>query len=162
VSPGVPETQVLRPFPCGKRSKRLTVQPRSAHCAPRSRRTFPVGGEKLKLVLTSALLGAFFLISGCSTQCESVAAAFDTCSVKERSFAVDGANFCGLIDAFNGRASRAGITGCDAKWTAHLTCWQQNVGKICDNTFDGCDQTATDWNDCVTAFCEQVNADPNG
>ena len=46
--------------------------PRSAHCAPRFRLTFPVGGKKLKLVLTSALFGALFLISGCSTQCEAI------------------------------------------------------------------------------------------
>ena len=113
----------------------------------------------MKLVLTSALLGAFFLISGCATQCESIGAAYNTCKLSERSVQVDGANFCGLIDSFNQRAAANGQTGCDAKWTAHLACWQTNISKICDATFDGCDQTATDWQDCVGAYCLAIADD---
>jgi len=115
----------------------------------------------LKLVLTSALFGAFFLISGCATQCESVGNAYNTCKLTERAVGVDSANFCGLVDAFNQRAAAAGTTGCDAKWTAHIQCWQQNISKICDTTFDGCDTTATDWQDCVGAYCTAIAADPN-
>jgi len=114
----------------------------------------------LKLVLTSALFGAFFLMSGCATQCESVCAQYDNCSIEtQRSTRVDCPNFCGIVDAFNQRVAAAGITGCDQKWTAHLTCWQQNISKICDSTDTVCDASATDWQTCVTAYCDGLTAD---
>jgi hypothetical protein len=113
----------------------------------------------LKLVLTSALLGALFLVSGCATQCESVGNAYNTCKLTERSVGVDSANFCGLVDAFNQRAAAAGVTGCDAKWTTHLQCWQQHISSICDTTFKDCDASAGDWEDCVTAYCAQIATD---
>jgi hypothetical protein len=116
----------------------------------------------LKLVLISALFGALFLISGCATQCESVSAQYNTCKFTERGVQVDSQNFCGLIDAFNARAASAGVTGCDAKWTAHLQCWQQNIAEICNTDFKDCDQTGDDWETCVTAYCTQVANDPDG
>jgi hypothetical protein len=113
----------------------------------------------LKLVLMSALFGVLFLISGCATQCESVAAAYNSCELSERSVQVDTENFCGLVDAFNARAASGGAADCTQKWTAHLTCWQTNLAEICDNGFDGCDQSANDWQDCMIAYCDGLTAD---
>jgi hypothetical protein len=113
----------------------------------------------LKLVLTSALFGALFLVSGCATQCESVCTPYTACKLSERSFSVDCANFCGMVDAFDKRATQAGVTGCDQKWTAHLQCWQKNLKSICDNTVTDCDQTASDWSDCVNQYCAGLTAD---
>jgi hypothetical protein len=116
----------------------------------------------LKLVLTSALLGALFLISGCATQCEGICAQYNTCTFeageRNRTVKVDCANFCGTVDAFNARAAAAGITGCDTAWRDHLTCWQGNMANVCDTENTDCDDTALAWEDCVTTYCEQVDA----
>jgi hypothetical protein len=113
----------------------------------------------LKLVLTSALIGALFLISGCGTQCDSVCAQFNTCKLDsnppERFVYVDCANFCSGVDAVNQRAGG----DCKTQWTAHLTCWQQNRNEICNTDFDGCDETAADWATCVDTYCAGLAAD---
>jgi hypothetical protein len=102
-------------------------------------------------------------MSGCGTQCDSVCASFNTCKLDsnppERFVAVDCANFCGFADALNARATKAGIAGCDQKWTAHLNCWQQNISKICDTDETACDQSAADWDDCIVSYCETLGPD---
>lgn len=117
----------------------------------------------MKLVLTSALLGALFLVSGCATQCEGVSAQYNTCTFEDgpnvRTVKVDGANFCGLVDAFNQRAAAAGITGCDQKWADHLKCWQGNMANICNIEDTTCDDSAVAWQDCVTDYCAAVAMD---
>lgn len=126
----------------------------------------------MKLVLTSALFGALFLISGCATQCESICASFNQCNVAHRAVQVDCANYCGNVDALNARAAKANVGGCDAKWKDHLACWQKNVAKkvtdpndstkqvaaICDTTFADCDDTAIAWSDCVDAYCAGLSS----
>jgi hypothetical protein len=117
----------------------------------------------LKLVLTSALVGALFLISGCGTQCESVCAEFNSCAIDsnppERFVQVDCANFCGGVDQVNARAASSGTAGCGQKWTAHLACWQTNRAEICNTDFDGCDDTAAEWATCVNDYCGTLAED---
>ena len=124
----------------------------------------------MKLVLTSALFGALFLISGCGTQCESVCAEYNTCQIDsdppERFVHVDCANFCAGVDAANARSAQAGTAGCAQKWSAHMTCWQQNRTKICDNDPDtgggsatDCDASAGEWEACIGAYCATLGAD---
>lgn len=111
----------------------------------------------MKLVLTSALIGALFLVSGCGTQCESVCTQFNACEIDsnppERFVQVDCANFCGGVDQLNARAARAGTAGCDAKWTAHLACWRTNSAKICDSDALDCDDSAAEWQTCIGTYC---------
>lgn len=109
----------------------------------------------MKLVLTSALLGALFLVSGCATQCESVSNAYNQCKLDQRVVQVDAANFCGMVDALNQRAGG----NCGQLWTAHLQCWQQHISSICDRSFTDCDASATAWDDCVTTYCDNLPAD---
>lgn len=120
----------------------------------------------MKLVLTSALLGALFLISGCATQCEGIAAQYNTCTFEEgprhRTVQVDGANFCGMVDALNTRAAAAGTTGCADLWRTHLQCWQGNMANICNIDDVTCDDSAIAWETCVEGYCATVNADPDG
>jgi hypothetical protein len=119
----------------------------------------------LKLVLTSALLGALFLISGCATQCEGVCAQYNTCTFesgeRHRTVQVDCANFCGTVDALNARAATENVTECGSLWKAHLDCWQGNMANICNIDDTTCDDSAVAWQDCVTDYCAAVAADAN-
>jgi len=112
----------------------------------------------LKLVLTSALFGALFLVSGCGTQCESISRQYNACPIGKRFIQIDTENFCGQVDAFNARAAAAGQQ-CTPLWTAHLACWQQHISSICDTNFADCDDSAIAWQDCVRTYCEAVPAD---
>jgi hypothetical protein len=119
----------------------------------------------LKLVLASALFGAFFLISGCATQCEGVCAQYNTCTFeagpRNRTVKVDCANFCGQVDLFNQRAAAAGKTECAGLWKDHLTCWNGNMTNICNIEDVTCDDSAVAWQDCVTEYCTQLAMDPD-
>jgi hypothetical protein len=113
----------------------------------------------LKLVLSSAVLGAVLLITGCGgTQCEQVCSQYDACTVAQRSINVDCIDFCSNVDAVNARAAAAGFTGGSAAWTTHLNCWSSHISSICDTNFADCDQSALDWRLTVDPYCDQVIA----
>ncbi|HEY8206105.1 MAG TPA: hypothetical protein VIG99_01400 [Myxococcaceae bacterium] len=118
----------------------------------------------MKLVLTSALFGALFLISGCATQCEGISAQYNTCTFeagpRNRTVKVDGANFCLQVDMFNQRAAAHGTAGCADKWKAHLTCWNGNMANICNIEDVACDDSAAEWQQCVTDYCTALAMDP--
>jgi len=112
----------------------------------------------LKLVLSSAVLAGVLLLTGCGgSLCEQTCARYNACTVAERSINMDCTDYCSNVDSLNARANTAGVTGCAAKWTAHLNCWQNKPQTaLCDTDNVDCDQSATDWQDCVVPYCDGV------
>jgi len=114
----------------------------------------------LKLVFSFAVLAGVLVVSGCGgTQCEQLCTQYNACTVAQRSTNVDCIDFCSEVDAVNARAQAKGVSGCDAKWTEHLACWNRNVSSICNDQATDCDQSALDWQTCVASYCDQVIAE---
>lgn len=116
-------------------------------------------------VLTVGLLAVMGLLTGCSSQCESICAEANACTVAERPTDVDCPEYCADIDEFHARASKAGQENCDKQFQAHLSCWEKNSAKICDKAFEGCEEAAAAWTACMMPYCEAILAeegtDPN-
>jgi hypothetical protein len=116
-------------------------------------------------VWTAGLLAVMGLVTGCSSQCESICAEANTCTVAERPTDVDCPYYCADAEAFSKRSQEAGHESCAAQFQAHLDCWDQNTSKICDKAFQGCAEAGQAWVDCMKPYCAAINAekktDPN-
>jgi hypothetical protein len=111
------------------------------------------------VVLTVGVLAVMGLVTGCSSQCESICAEANACTVAERPADVDCPHFCADAEDFNGRATAAGQQSCAAQFEAHLSCWEKNTAQICSKEFDGCAEQAEAWVECMTPYCEAVATD---
>jgi hypothetical protein len=116
-------------------------------------------------VLTVGLLAVMGLVTGCSSQCESICAEANTCNVAQRPTDVDCPHFCADTEAFDKRLKDAGHESCSAKFQAHLDCWEKNTAQICNKEFADCKESAQEWVACMTPYCAALNAeqktDPN-
>jgi hypothetical protein len=117
------------------------------------------------VVLTAGLLAVMGLVTGCSSQCESICAEANTCAVNERATDVDCPHYCADAEAFDKRLTDAGNESCASKFQAHLDCWEQNTQQICNKEFADCKAVAQEWVSCMTPYCAALNAekkpDPN-
>jgi len=103
--------------------------------------------------LILSLCAALLALSGCSTPCESVCSSFNSCTVKERDHKVDCATFCSREQQLEQSAAKAGADTCKKEFDAHIACWQNNIGDICNAESTKCEMSATAWTDCVAKFC---------
>lgn len=103
--------------------------------------------------LILSLCAALFVLSGCSTPCESVCSSYNSCTVAQRDHKVDCATFCGREQQFEETAARARVDTCKKAFDAHLACWETNLGDICNAESTKCEASATAWTDCVAKFC---------
>lgn len=103
--------------------------------------------------LILSLCAALFGLSGCSSPCESVCASFNDCSLTERDHKVDCGTFCDREQQFEESAAEAGADTCQAEFDAHISCWEGNIGNICNAEDTKCEASATAWTDCVAKFC---------
>ncbi len=113
----------------------------------------------MRVVVLTAGLAAVFLMTGCSSKCESVCSEANACELTERSVDVDCPEFCQDVDEFNARAVAAGQQSCDTQFQAHLDCWESNTAQICSTEFDGCVESADAWYECMAAYCASVAED---
>jgi hypothetical protein len=120
----------------------------------------PLEGFSVRVaVLTVGLLAVMGLVTGCSSECESICSEANACTVAERPTDVDCPHYCADAEDFNGRSKAAGFESCATQFQAHLDCWEKNSAQICSKEFEGCDEAAQAWVDCMTPYCAQVNAD---
>jgi hypothetical protein len=103
--------------------------------------------------LILSLCAALVALSGCSTPCESVCSSFNSCTVAERDHKVDCATFCDREQQFEESAAKTRADTCKKQFDAHLSCWETNVGAICDAENTKCEMSATAWTDCMAKFC---------
>lgn len=103
--------------------------------------------------LILSLCPALFFLSGCSTPCESVCASYDSCDITQRDHKVDCGTFCGREQQLEQTAAKSGADTCKKEFDAHITCWEQNIGDICDAKNMKCAATATAWTTCMAKFC---------
>ena len=103
--------------------------------------------------LTLSLCAALSVLSGCSTPCEHVCSSFNACSVEERDHKVDCPSFCEREQEFEESAQKTGADTCKKEFDAHLSCWETNIGAICDAESTKCEASATAWTDCMAKFC---------
>jgi hypothetical protein len=110
--------------------------------------------------LILSLCAALFVLSGCSTPCESVCSSFNECTIAERDHEVDCATFCDREQQFEEHAAKIGADTCKTEFDAHIACWETNIGQICDAESAVCEASATAWTDCMAKFCAvPANAD---
>jgi len=103
--------------------------------------------------LILSLCAALFVLSGCSSPCESVCSSFNDCSLTERDHKVDCATFCDREQQFEETAAEKGADTCKKEFDAHIACWESNIGEICDAENTKCEASATAWVDCMAKFC---------
>jgi hypothetical protein len=99
---------------------------------------------------------ALVFATACQSQCERVCAAYNACDVLARPINIECQSFCYDVEQLNLRAAVGGHPGCDAKWAAHMTCWEGASSSMCQATSTVCDQSAVDWQDCVVAYCDGI------
>lgn len=110
--------------------------------------------------LILSLCATLFLVSGCSTPCQSVCSSFNDCTVAQRDHKVDCGTFCGRVEQFEASAKKSGGDTCEAEFDAHISCWDTNMGDICNAESTKCAESATAWTDCMAKFCA-VEANAN-
>jgi hypothetical protein len=110
--------------------------------------------------LILSLCAALVLLSGCSTPCEGVCSSYNSCSLTQRDHKVDCATFCDREQQFEKTAATVKADTCKKEFDAHISCWQTNIGNICDAKSTKCEMSATAWTDCMAKFCAvETNAD---
>ena len=110
--------------------------------------------------LILSLCAVLFVLSGCSSPCESVCSEFNSCTVEERDHKVDCSAFCSREEQFEETAAKAGADTCKTQFDAHISCWETNIGDICNAESMVCEASATAWVDCMAKFCA-VDANAN-
>ena len=111
--------------------------------------------------LILSLCAALFFLSGCSnTPCERVCAQYNACTVDQRADDVDCATFCEREQQFEQSLSKAGADTCKKEFDAHISCWETNIGDICNAENKKCEASATAWTECMAKFCD-VKANAN-
>ncbi|UQA59815.1 hypothetical protein [Polyangium aurulentum] len=103
--------------------------------------------------LIVSLCAALFALSGCSSPCESVCSSFNDCSLAERDHDVDCATFCAREQQFEETAAAKGADTCEKEFDAYISCWESNIGDICNAESTKCDASVTAWVDCMAKFC---------
>ena len=112
----------------------------------------------MKKVLLFALASLAVLSTGCSTsQCESVCASANDCTVAQRAADTDCPEYCNDVETMQDRARAAGAPACDAEFTAHLSCWEKNSAQVCDSEFTDCAESATAWRTCLAEYCAKAD-----
>jgi hypothetical protein len=92
-------------------------------------------------------------LAGCSSPCESVCSSFNDCSLTERDHDVDCATYCDREQQFEEKAAEVGADTCKKEFDAHISCWEANIGDICNAEKEACEASAAAWVDCVARFC---------
>ena len=92
-------------------------------------------------------------LTGCSTPCESVCSSFNDCAIDQRDHDVDCATFCDREQQFEDAATKSGADTCKTQFDAYISCWDSNIGDICNAENTKCDAAVTSWTDCVAKFC---------
>jgi hypothetical protein len=110
--------------------------------------------------LILSLCAALSVLSGCSSPCESVCSSFNSCTITERSNKVDCTTFCEREQQFEETAAERGADTCKKEFDAHISCWETNIGDICNDESKKCEASATAWTDCMAKFCA-VDANAN-
>jgi len=110
--------------------------------------------------LILSLCADLVVLSGCSTPCESVCSSYNSCAVTQRDHKVDCATFCDREQQLERSAAKTGADTCKKEFDAHISCWETNIGDICDAKSTKCEASATAWTDCVAKFCA-VEANAN-
>ena len=93
------------------------------------------------------------VLSGCSTPCESVCSNYNTCTIEQRDHKIDCGTFCGREQQFEETAAKTGADACKKEFDAHISCWQTNIGEVCNAESMKCEESATAWTDCMAKFC---------
>jgi hypothetical protein len=102
------------------------------------------------------------ILSSCSSKCDTVCAAYNTCTVADRAAQISCNDYCSNVTNFEAKAQKiAGGTqdGCHALWQAHLDCWTSgsNLSNICKADSSGaypCDATGAAYSECMTNYCQ--------
>ncbi len=109
----------------------------------------------VKSALTVFGLLGLAALSGCSvTKCESVCLQFNSCTVSQRDHRVDCPEFCADIIALESTIQKKGMNNCHSKFETHLDCWRKSSKQICNAEYQGCEASATEWTDCLSAYCD--------
>jgi hypothetical protein len=103
--------------------------------------------------LILSLCAALFALSGCSSPCESVCSSFNDCEITQRANDVDCATFCSRVEQFEETAAATGADTCEKEFDAYISCWETNIGDICNAESKKCDAPLTAWTDCMAKFC---------
>jgi hypothetical protein len=96
-----------------------------------------------------ALIG----LVGCSTPCESVCASFNDCPIDKRNHDVDCPTYCDREQQFEETAAKTGADTCKTQFDAYISCWDSNIGDICNAESTKCDESEKAWVACVGKFC---------
>lgn len=103
--------------------------------------------------LILSVCAALSVLSGCSTPCESVCASYNSCTIAQRDSKVDCATFCDREQQFEQTAAKTRADTCKKEFDAHISCWQTNIGDICDAKNTKCEESSAAWTDCMKKFC---------
>jgi hypothetical protein len=116
----------------------------------------------VKKILVAVVVFGVASFSACGTTlCEQVCQQVNTCTVAQRSSKVDCPEFCKDVSATEKRMKDSGAETCHAQFEAHLACWRTNRANVCTKDFSGCEGSATEWTDCLSAYCATHPKDPS-
>jgi hypothetical protein len=119
----------------------------------------------VKAAILTAMTALALVMAGCSDECHSICEKYNGCSVSQRATDIECTPYCSDVLSLQRRAVAAEFEDCSEKWQAHLSCWEANIGKICDAQFADCSDEAKAWVDCMKPYCASLPAqnksDPN-
>ena len=125
-------------------------------------------GVIVKAVLVITITSSLALLLGCSpggsAACHKVCERYNQCGVADRSVDVECKHFCPEVDEFNDRMEDRGFGSCRDPYNAHLSCWEANIGEICNSDFADCADSGDAWVACMEDYCNAVvlGVDQNG
>jgi hypothetical protein len=113
------------------------------------------------LLMASAVAIAVGCSRRGSSACYEVCERANQCVLKDRSVDIECDYYCPAVEDMQDRMAQAGFDTCETQFNDHMSCWQTNLGQICNTAeFTECTAGAgtpgAAWTACMQTYCNDA------